>query len=312
MYNMMKVLLRKEHKVEISTKEVPKNIKPNNVLIKVTLAALCRTDVRVAKGQIGSVFPIVLGHEFTGIIIEQGCSVNKFKIGDRVAVMPIFPCCKCVACKNQKQTACEHPTMLGLDIDGAFAQYVEVPSSSVFKVNDTLSNQYAAYAEPVAASLAILKSGIKKVDKGMIFGTNRIAELTKRIMNACGYENVELVSRTGAKEIESSSFDYIIETLANTESMKEIVRCVKPQGRIVLKSRQFEPLEIIVSELVKKEITLSATNYGSFEQAIELLESGNLNLDDLIGDIHALDNYESVFKNALTVEDKKQFFDPWI
>lgn len=306
----MKALIRSVKQTSLTNTSKPELTSDRQVLIQVCSAAICRTDVRVAMGEIGERFPITLGHEFAGIVAAVGSNVSRVKVGDRVTVMPIFPCNTCSACKRNQQCACERSTMLGLDLDGAFAEYVAVPEYSVYSIPDELDFQQAAYAEPVAASLAVAKSGITTNEKGLIFGANRIAELTKRILLNLGFSDVQVISKEEAKSLDNSSFDYVIETLADTESFSQIIDLVRPQGRIVLKSRQFKPLSLSLQRLVKKELTLSAVSYGSFQQAVELISQCGLELETLIGETYALNDFEKAFKESLNSESKKIYFDP--
>lgn len=306
----MKALVRTQNQTIFTERAKPTVKDAQDVLIQVHKAALCRTDIRVAQGEIGEVAPIVLGHEFAGIVTEVGLEVLSVKVGDRVTVMPVFPCNSCDTCSRNQQSACENTQMLGLDLDGAFAEYVVVPENSVYPISDGMSYEQAAYSEPVAASLAVAKAGIEKNQRGLIYGDNRIAELTRRILKELGFIEVEIASKAEASLLKRSSFDYVVETLADTESFAAILKLVRPQGKIVLKSRQFKPLEVCLKDLVQKEIVLNAVNYGSFPQALELIAGGSLDLESLIGQTYPLSEFEKAFAQSLSSESKKIYFDP--
>lgn len=278
---------------------------PDDVLIKIALAGLCRTDVYVAEGIVKAKDPIVLGHEFSGIVEALGKDVSNIKVGERVAVMPILP---------SNDYFPNHPysisTMIGIEHDGAFGEYIIVPAHAVYRLPDNVPLIAGAYMEPIAASLAVLNADITPQQKGLIYGDNRISRLTERIMNAKGFNNVDVYdhSNVDSEPLAANSYDYIIETLATTKTMKHIIRAVKPGGRIVLKSRQHTPVAFDISELVKKDITLQAVNYGSFAESIELVAGGKLKVDDLFGDVYPIENYKEVFTISKTRETKKLFF----
>ncbi|MCB0337130.1 MAG: hypothetical protein KDD62_12520, partial [Bdellovibrionales bacterium] len=131
-----------------------------------------------------------------------------------------------------------------------------------------------------------------------------------RILKELGFIEVEIASKAEASLLKRSSFDYVVETLADTESFAAILKLVRPQGKIVLKSRQFKPLEVCLKDLVQKEIVLNAVNYGSFPQALELIAGGSLDLESLIGQTYPLSEFEKAFAQSLSSESKKIYFDP--
>lgn len=302
----MKALLKNSTGVKIQNTPAPTISSPNDVIVHIAVSGLCRTDVYAAEGLIETKNPLILGHEFAGIIEQIGPNVKNLHIGERIAVMPILP----LANDYNGKPDYSDSTMIGIDHDGSFSEYVSVPASSVYKLPDNVSFKQGAYMEPIAASLAVLNADIKPEQKGLIYGDNRISRLTERIMNAKDFHNVEVYdhSQSTTEPLETNSYDYIIETLATTETMAEMVRAVKPGGMIILKSRQHTPVAFDISELVKKEITLSSVNYGDFSEGIELVSSGKLQIDDLFGEVYPLEQFEEVFIKSKSGETKKLFF----
>lgn len=305
----MKALLKTNQSVVVETCKRPTVNSDIDVIIRVAVSGLCRTDVYVAQGIVAAAQDsLVLGHEFSGIVEAIGTNVNHINIGDRVAVMPLFPIANDETKKENPSYA--HSTMLGIDHHGSFSELVSVPAYSVYKIPDKMTFKQGAYMEPIAASLAVLNADIHSNQKGLIYGDNRISRLTERIMNAQGFNNVSVYDHSSRfdQPLVEDSYDYIIETLATTETMTEIVKAVRPKGTIVLKSRQHQPVAFDVNTLVKKEIKLEAVAYGSFAESIELVASGKLQVDDLFGDVYPLENFEEVFKISEARESKKLFF----
>lgn len=290
----MKAIIKHNNTVKLENVKIPQIDEVNNILIKVKLAAICRTDLNVAEGIISSKEDLVLGHEFYGEIVQVRENVKNFSNGDIVSINPtIFG--------ENKDLMC------GVDVDGAFAEYIKVPEYLVYKLPDDIKGEYGAFTEPAAASLAVLNTAFDKALKVCIYGKNRIADLTCRILKAYGYENVFIHNE--ALELKENSFDVIIETVATSNDMAKIIKGVKKGGMIVLKSRQYKPLEIVINSLVKKEIKLMAVNYGDFEEAVKLLSSGKLNIDDLIGNTYKLENFEEAFRVSKNSESKKIFLE---
>lgn len=302
----MKALVKDKNTVGVLDIQKPAITDDGDVLVRVALAGLCRTDVYVAEGIVKSKNPLVLGHEFSGIIEEVGDQVTGVQVGDRVAVMPVLP----LANDNEAAPDYSQSTMVGIDHDGAFSEYILIPSTSVYKLPDNVSFKAGAYMEPIAASLAVMNAGLEPNQKGLIYGDNRISRLTERIMKANGLNNVDVYDHEDSNNqpLEPNSYDYIIETLATTETMTVIVSAVRPGGKIILKSRQHTPVAFDISELVKKDIVLQAVNYGDFSEAIDLVASGALQVDDLFGDVYALEQYKDVFAESKRGESKKLFF----
>lgn len=307
----MKALVKNGRTVEVSKVAKAGLGSPHDVLIQVAAAGLCRTDVYVAENLIKSRDPLILGHEFSGIVEATGTAVTHIKPGDRVSVMPLFPA-------NDEKLPNGIPnyangTMLGIHHDGAFSQYICVPASAVYKLPDHVTFLQGAYMEPIAASTAVLNADIAPHQRGLIYGDNRISRLTERVMNAKGFSNIEVFNHTTqeAGDLADDSYDFIIETLATTETMKEMVRAVKPGGRIVLKSRQHNPVAFDINKLVMKDITLQAVGYGDFGAGIDLVASGALKTDDLFGEVFPLEKYEQVFEQSKRGESLKLFFSGW-
>ena len=273
------------------------------------VAGLCRTDVYVAEGQIPTAEPLILGHEFAGVIRDCGIQVKRFQAGDRVTVNPQLACGRCPACGAGACLSCPHSHFLGVHRDGAFAEFITVPATAVYPLPATVSCQQGAFTEPVAASLAVLKAGIKVHDKGLIYGDNRISRLTHMILQAYGFVDVT-ICEAGCAVLPADTYDFIIETCATTETLAEILQAVRPRGTIILKSRQYQPVSLVFSDLIKKEPVLHAVNYGPFEEALALIATERLALHPLCGAVYALEDFAQVFVQAKRSEATKLFFAP--
>jgi L-iditol 2-dehydrogenase len=279
------------------------------VLVRVAVAGLCRTDVYVAEGRLPARDPVVLGHEFAGVVEEVGPGVQGLARGARVTAMPVIPCGSCAPCAAGRDTTCLARTMLGVDRDGAFAEFVAVPAKVVYPVPDSLPFRAAAYAEPVAAALALLHSGIRPGQRGLIHGRNRFALLAARVLKVHGFTDVTVHDPAGGPP-EANAYDFVVETTATTRVLAEVVRAVRPFGTVILKSRPARPPGLDVLSAVQKELTFRAVHYGPFAKAVDLLAEGRLDVADLLGPVHHLEDFPRVLAGAGKDESAKVFFSP--
>jgi threonine dehydrogenase-like Zn-dependent dehydrogenase len=280
----MKALLKKEDKTFIDEYKVST---VNDITIKVAVAGICRTDIYAAENKIKTKDNLVLGHEFTGYI---HASRNKnFKEGDLVVVNPIF----------------DDLTMLGVDHDGCFSSYINVCSSQVFQFGDFHDLRIPAYVEPIAASLAPLKSKlINKHMYGAVYGENRIGMLTYEIMKKQGYNIVIVDNET---EINDNTFDYVIETLATTETFDRLSKIIKKNGVLIMKSRYPNYISINFYDYVRKEIMIEPLYYHNFEFAIQYAKENYEDFLYLLGDYYSLEDWKTAFIASQT-GNKKIFF----
>lgn len=264
--------------------------KANEVLIQVAVSGICRTDLYAVQNEIKTIDPLIPGHEFSGTIVACGSHVSGWKNGQRVTANPWR----------------EGGAFLGVDFPGSFAEYVCVPQNSLILIPTTLDWHQAAYCEPIAAALAVTK--VPLIGQGVIYGGNRIASLTARVLRACGIDS--FIEVDGISDLSSQNgFDWAIETLADGTTASALLNALKTNGTLIVKSRQPRAVGIDFKMLVEKEITIRAVNYGSFAGGLELLAENRLNLDGLIGPTYALDDWQQAFSAAMKTEDKKVFLE---
>lgn len=304
----MKAIVKTKKSIKLANVNKPEISLQNDVLISVKYAGFCRTDMLLGEGSIPCSEGTVLGHEFSGIIEELGANVSKFSVDARVAVHPVISCGKCIFCKNDQKDKCQNTLMLGSDCNGGFAEYISVPQDIVYVIPDNLSFKHGAYVEPVAASLSVIKSGIKAEEKGIIYGNNRFSKLIFRILKAYNFNNVSIYDKNSDDLLRDNYYDYAIETLANEETMSTLFKAVKPGGKIVIKSRKYDLVGISFNDAIKKELNICAVNYGDFEESIKLMSNNLINVDDLFGDVYELKDFETVFNKSKSFEKRKIFF----
>lgn len=285
----MKAVVKESGKVLLKEISLPE-IKSHEVLIQVKFAGICRTDEYVAQNKISTKTPLILGHEFSGTISKIGSNVRSLEIGDPVTSKPFT----------------ETNDFLGKDIDGAFAQYIKIPENIVYKIPNGVDLKTAILTEPVAAMLAVLKAPISKEQKGVLCGDNRISRLTLSILKNYGFSNISILSKEELTKVPSNSFDFSIETTNKDNIFQEIVRTLKREGTLVLKSRYFEPIAFPVGMIVQKEIKCFGVHYGSFSEALNLLAENKLNVDDIFGDVYPLEEAIELLMKETNMADSKK------
>ncbi len=267
--------------------ELESKLNNREVIIKVDKAGICRTDIFVANGLIPVEKETTLGHEFSGTIFNSK-SLN-FNVEDYVVVNPIF----------------KDNSMFGLEHDGCFSEFIIVNEDQVFKFPSNLNSKLAAYIEPLAASLAPLKSKfISKDNLGAVLGENRIGQLTYSIMKKNGY-NIKLIENT--ENIPDCYFDYVIETLPNKKIFDEISRILKLNGTLIIKSRLRNYIEINLYNYLKKEIIIESLYYHNFDYSINYAINNYNDFIHLFGEEFFIEDWEKAF-HLSEKGDKKIFF----
>lgn len=276
----MKALIKDK---ELQLKNIKKpTLKNDEVLIKVAMAGICRTDQYVGDGTIKIHKPTIIGHEFCGFIEDDPS--DTFKKGSLVTVNPLLP----------------DYTFIGIDHHGCFSEYIAIPKSQVFEI-PTSNLKLAAYIEPIAASLAPLKSNLSGIIH--IYGTNRIAKLTALILELEGFSTILIEPNT----LPSNSCETIIETIMSEESMEEIQKLLKPNGKLILKSRFPNKIFINLYEFVKKDISIDSVYYYDFQKSINFALKHESLFTDFFGNDYSLECFEQAFIENFKAT-KKIFF----
>lgn len=126
---------------------------PGQVKVKVKASGICGSDVPRVLYNGAHFYPVVLGHEFSGDVVEVGEGVTSIQVGDRVAGAPLLPCLKCEDCQNGNYSLCKHYSFIGSRQQGSFADYVVLPEINAIKFSDTIPYDQGAMFEPSTVAL---------------------------------------------------------------------------------------------------------------------------------------------------------------
>lgn len=315
-------------KQDLRVEDVPvRELKENEVLIKVKYCGVCGTDIHIFNGDGGSFEvtpPLIPGHEFAGIVEKVGSAVTAVKVGDRVSADPNDMCGECYFCKNAMQHFCTNNIGVGTTVDGGFAEYVIIREKQVYKFADGLSFIEAAMAEPISCCLhGIDLCNIKSGDTVLVMGGGPIgmimmqlarnAGASKVIMSEPVEEKRELAKKLGAtltinpleEDVEAVLGDYcnnvnvVIECVGNIHTQADAIKFAGKGATVMYfgLAAPEESLPLKPDDVFKKElkITSSFINPYTFERAIQVLESQTIDLESLITNIVPLDEIADVF-----------------
>lgn len=183
-------------------------IKPygdDEVKIKVKAAGICGSDPPRALKKWKYPVPAILGHEFSGYIVEVGKNVKGFNVGDRVVAVPLEPCHQCEYCKKGQFSLCESYDMLGATSFGGFAEYANVKATNVLKIDD-IDYEEAAMIEPLAVALhGVLNINPQLGDTVAVLGAGTIGQLTIQWLKVSGVERIIAVDISDKKISEAMS-----------------------------------------------------------------------------------------------------------
>ena len=318
--------------VQIQDYEQP-TIEPEEVLIKVSYCGICGTDVAAFKT--GNYVPgLIIGHEFSGAVVEVGPEVDNVKVGDRVTGNSIIPCGSCSFCLSGRPSLCDNPQLLGVTFNGAMAEYVKMPASHVYRLPESLSLRDAVLVEPLSCVLhAVRISSYKPGDKVLIQGAGPIGILTLQVLKGSGAGMIvvtdivegrrKIAAELGADVTVDPSrenlpavvervtggrgVDIVFDVAGVPETLMENYTLAKKGGEIIVVGICEEPACADYFTLVLNELTVKGAYYGfnEFPLAIEMLSKGLVKADKIITSTIKLDNVvEEGFRRLLKPVDQ--------
>lgn len=250
-----------EEGVRVEERPAPTIEKPDDVLIEVKACGICGTDPAILEGRHPASPPVILGHEYAGVVLEVGDGVRGVKPGDHVVIDPNIKCGKCYYCRNGKQNLCENMTTLGIFIDGGFARYNVAPESAVYKIPEDMAWEDAALVEPVSCVVnGVTRAGIRAGKIVAIIGAGPIgliwtalarrAGASKVIVSEVRERRIKAAERIGAdvvinpKEVDpvekvkgltdGRGVDVAVEVVGHPTTAQQAIRMLAYGGRAVL------------------------------------------------------------------------------
>lgn len=286
--------------------------KQGHAIIEVKHAGICGSDLTVYAGKHPRVKPpVILGHEFSGIIVERkGDDRPDLKEGDRVTAEPTFSCGVCDLCRSGSYHVCRKKGLYGIDADGAFCRFIQVPLKTIYTLPGDVSFEEGAMVEPLA--VAVRAVGISRLMVGesvLVLGAGPIGLLTAQVARAAGAVNVILVEplEFRMKMAESTQFPVLHAEKATRQNVlkasgeREIdvvfdaagsppaallgTQLVRRTGRIVIVSIYTHPVPYDLATVTYGELEILGAciyTFKDFSGAISLLEGRRVELLPLI------------------------------
>jgi L-iditol 2-dehydrogenase len=330
------VLTRYSH---FEVQEVPEpQVGPEDLLVHVQACGICGSDVHGMDGSSGRrIPPIIMGHEAAGVVARVGQSATGWQVGDRVTFDSMISCGACHFCRRGRINLCENRRVLGVSCnefrqEGAFAEYVAVPQSIVFRLPEGLSFEHAAMTEPLSVAIhAVERVPIHLNDTAVVVGTGMIGLLVVQVLRAAGCGRIlavdvdparlELACRLGADEslspkevdvvaevlrrTDGRGADVVMEAVGKPETVSMAIASVRKGGSVGLVGNLTPEVPLPLQAVVTREITLygSCASSGEYPACLEMIARGTINVEALISAVVPLDEAPAWFDRLYQGED---------
>jgi len=313
-------------------KRVPRpTIGPTEALVRVRIASICGTDLHIfdwdewAQHRIRT--PLIQGHEMAGEVERVGREVTAVAPGDYVSFEGHIACGRCYECRTGQAHVCRNLTIMGIDRDGAFAEYVSVPESNLIKNDPSLPLEVATIQDPLGNAVHVVMNANVPGKSLAIFGLGPIGLMAVALAKALSASQIiaieksneyrkDLARKLGAHVVLESNEDTIDRVLELTggegvhealefsgasAALQQAVKVVRPGGGVHLLGLYHGPVSLDLNDdVILRGVTLyGITGRRMFRTWYEMggiLKSGNVDLRPLITHRFALDAYEAALE----------------
>lgn len=312
-------------------------VKPGWVLVEVAACGICGTDLHIQEDTHKNWPPVVLGHEYTGRIVEIGEGIENWKIGDRVVCEQHHGAClKCDACRRGAIHLCPSKRSPGWGIDGAFADYVLLPAWLLHKVPDGVSFRAATLTEPTAICITGLdRVNLQVGERVLVIGPGPIGLISAMLAKSSGASEVLIVGRSSshtrlelAKSLGFSTFelsaqdtlavigdtwDVSIDSTGAGESFTLACKATRRLGRVLELGISTTPkIEFEMNTAIFRSLTISlsmSSEFSSWDRALAMMASGKYDPTPLTS-IFSLDDWEKAFHSVESRTSVKAIISP--
>jgi threonine 3-dehydrogenase len=318
MSQTMQAIVKPEAKPGIEIREVPlPAYGPTDVLVKVDSASVCGTDLHIynwdlwAQGRIHP--PLIPGHEFCGTVAAVGKHVTAVKEGDFVSAEMHVACGKCLQCRTGQAHICQYVKIIGVDADGAFAEFVTIPETNIWKLDPSLPREYGSILDPLGNAVHTVLAGEIAAKTVAVMGCGPIGLFAITVARACGATAVyacevnqhrrELAHAMHAdavlnpatddvaafirEQTNGVGVDVVLEMSGHPDAMRLGFEILRTGGRVSLLGIPSRPVEIdFARDIIFKGAVVQGINgrkmYETWFQMEALLKTGRLELSPVI------------------------------
>lgn len=312
---------------ELRVIDVPKPTldEHNNVLVKMTAAGICGSDVGIYHGtNAAATYPRIIGHEMVGVVVETGPTAQKVKVGDRVIIDQVVPCGHCYACRKGRPNVCGNLQVRGVHIDGGYREYMAVPDTDCYLVPDSLTDAEAVMIEPTTIAVQCCsRAQLESEDTVLIIGSGALGSSILRIVRLYHPQKIIVADIDDAKlqeALQNGATDVI-------NSLKEDVparcreltggygvtvsidaACVKTSlitalnatgsaGRVITMGFSVTPTEVNQFVITSKELDVRGSRLQNrkFQDVIDLINAGKVDLRGSISHTFPLTEAQKAF-----------------
>lgn len=307
--------VRPEPGVEIIEAPEP-SVQPGMVKLKLEAASVCGTDLHIYSWDAWSASrilpPRIIGHEFCGTIVELGEGVEDRQVGQFVSSESHIICGRCRQCQSGQGHVCVNTKILGVDVDGGFAEYVVIPKDNARPTDRSVPTKIAAFQDALGNAVHTVMAGPVKDQNILITGMGPIGLFAVSICKALGANKViatevspyriELAHAVGVDvvlnpsevdvnkelgELMPGGFDGTLEMSGHPSSLQLAVEHTRPGGRVSMlgvygQNQQTIDLNAVIFKGLEMQGIVGRNLWKTWDQMAEILGTGKLNLDPVI------------------------------
>jgi threonine 3-dehydrogenase len=332
----MKALRKTQAAKGLSLETVPvPEVGHGDVLVRVKAASICGTDLHIygwdrwSQGRLKP--PVTLGHEFCGVVERVGDDVTSVHAGEFVSAEMHVNCGHCHQCRLGEAHICPNVRVIGIDQDGAFAEFVRIPATNIWKLDPAIPERYAAILDPLGNAVHTVLAGAIAGQTALVTGCGPIGLMSIAVAKACGSSTVfatetnanrrEMAKQIGADVVINpaaenavkkildatggTGVDVLLEMSGVPSAIQQGFKALRAGGRASLLGIPTEnvPLDL-VNDVIFKGATVQGIYgrrmYQTWVQMTALLKAGRLNLEPLFGEKVGLEKFEHAFAKLQT------------
>jgi 2-desacetyl-2-hydroxyethyl bacteriochlorophyllide A dehydrogenase len=301
----------------------PATLDPGEILVAPILTGVCGTDLEIVHSKIDPdfvIYPVVLGHEWCGRVVDVGSTDTSIKVGDRVVVEGIITCQQCFECTSGNSNRCTIYDEIGFTRPGAAADLIKVPARLAHTLTENVSNESGALVEPTAVvTQGILKTNPKKGARVLIIGDGTIALIAGRLIRNWAPSAVHMLGLKSGQvalsekagidafftEFPMEKYDVIIEASGSSERISQSIRGLVRGGKLLLLGFTGADIAtpISIDDVVNGDLSILASfgySRSAWKETVSLLNSGALDLTFLVTHRFALSDFEAAVSALAT------------